>query len=254
MTSEMQSVADAIVQAIRVATSQTSQAPHSSSSGTMRTYDRVSTTVSGTSGSVSGSGQRLATSMMINDHPGPSSSTAPSPAGTKRKLVIPTMFQSKGAKRSKPVKTVRYLRDIFCLPRDVLNGETGTIGIPRGTRRNSLANKDVGLLGKIEFESVWSAERMKQEISRVPFELSEEDISRGECIEFEYLQRTGAGSRTLCVPAVASSFEWNGRQVATLAKSGGIIYILAKENIPVCKIVSLLSADVSCTFAMAYQY
>ena len=162
MTSEMQSVADAIVQAIRVATSQTSQAPHSSSSGTMRTYDRVSTTVSGTSGSVSGSGQRLATSMMINDHPGPSSSTAPSPAG---KLVIPTMFQSKGAKRSKPVKTVRYLRDIFCLPRDVLNGETGTIGIPRGTRRNSLANKDVGLLGKIEFESVWSAERMKQEIS-----------------------------------------------------------------------------------------
>uniref|UniRef100_A0A1X7UWM6 Uncharacterized protein n=1 Tax=Amphimedon queenslandica TaxID=400682 RepID=A0A1X7UWM6_AMPQE len=29
------------------------------------------------------------------------------------------------------------------------------------------------------------------------------------------------------------SFEWNGKQVASLAKSGGTIYILANEEIPV---------------------
>lgn len=36
----------------------------------------------------------------------------------------------------------------------------------------------------------------------------------------------------LCVPTISASFEWNGKQVASLAKSGGIIYILANEDIP----------------------
>lgn len=54
----------------------------------------------------------------------------------------------------------------------------------------------------------------------------------GDLLPFKYLQRTGAGSRTLCVPSVATTFEWNGRQVSTLAKSGGIIYILADSTMP----------------------
>ena len=36
----------------------------------------------------------------------------------------------------------------------------------------------------------------------------------------------------LCVPTILASFEWNGKQVLSLAKSGGIIYILAKEDMP----------------------
>ena len=57
-------------------------------------------------------------------------------------------------------------------------------------------------------------------------------IEEGDLFPFKYLQRTGAGSRTLCVPFVATTFEWNGRQVSTLAKSGGTIYILADSTLP----------------------
>ena len=52
--------------------------------------------------------------------------------------------------------------------------------------------------------------------------------------ETNYLQKTGMGSRSLCLPAVSPSFEWNGRQVAGLARSGGFIYILAAGCLPGC--------------------
>lgn len=173
-----------------------------------------------------------------------SSQSTTIPSGQKRKFTVPSMFQSKSKRpKSSTVKpkSVKYLRDIFCLP-EQCEGPNGTIVIPRGTRRSDFANKDVGLMGKIEFESEWSADRMKKEICNVfskPFCLSDNDIASGKMFHFEYLQRTGAGSRTLCVPTVNTSFEWNGRQVATLAKSGGVIYILAREDIPVLwKLVS----------------
>jgi hypothetical protein len=57
--------------------------------------------------------------------------------------------------------------------------------------------------------------------------LSEAEISDGLGLSFRFLQHTGAGSRTLCVPAVTDSFVWNAKHVSTLAKSGGIIYIQA---------------------------
>ena len=90
-------------------------------------------------------------------------------------------------------------------------------------------------MGKIEFESEWSVERIRKEICsafKTPFWLSDSDLDSGKLFKFEYLQQTGARSRTLCIPTVTSSFEWNGRQVATLAKSGGVIYKLAKKDIP----------------------
>lgn len=155
----------------------------------------------------------------------------------KRKFVAPSMFQTKAKRRkveSKP-KSVKYLRDIFCLPKSCMD-EDGTVAIPRSTRRSILASKEVGLMGKIEFSSDWSPNDMKMEICRVfskPFGLTEEEIEGGKLFAFEYLQRTGAGSRTLCVPAVPPGYEWNGRQVATLAKSGGVIYLLATDDIPI---------------------
>ena len=60
-----------------------------------------------------------------------------------------------------------------------------------------------------------------------PMGLIMSNLENGEVFPFKYLQRTGAGSCTLCVPSVASTFSWNGKQVASLAKSGGYIYILA---------------------------
>jgi len=47
-----------------------------------------------------------------------------------------------------------------------------------------------------------------------------------------YLQKAGSGSRSLCVPSVAPSFEWNGKQVSTLAKAGTFLYVLALEMLP----------------------
>jgi hypothetical protein len=77
-----------------------------------------------------------------------------------------------------------------------------------------------------------------EEITRVfamPFGLSTEDILAGKRVEFSYLQRTGAGARSLCLPVVTSDFKWSGRQVSTLAKSGGVIYILSAHEIPVVR-------------------
>ena len=172
---------------------------------------------------------------------GPSSSSGLAASGTRR-CVYPTLFGSRfGSKRSRTdhqPKVVTYTRDIFCLPPN-MKGHNAIVVIPRGSRRSALADERSGLLGKIVFEADWCEERMTEEITRVfakPFDMSTADIESGKRLEFLYLQRAGAGARSLCIPSVTSSFEWSGRQVATLAKSGGIIYILSVQEIPVVSI------------------
>ncbi len=84
-----------------------------------------------------------------------------------------------------------------------------------------------------------SSEETSSEICRVfatPMGLTEDDISNTKFFPFEYLQRTGAGSRSLCAPSVSPTFEWNGRQVASLAKSGGAIYVIALQDLPGLKV------------------
>ena len=51
---------------------------------------------------------------------------------------------------------------------------------------------------------------MVAEICKVfalPMGLKTSDLEEGKQFSFKFLQRTGAGSRTLCAPSVASSFE-----------------------------------------------
>ena len=172
-------------------------------------------------------------------HAGGSRSSAEDSSSRKR-YCSPSMFLPKRSRRadSQPKRTT-YVRDILCLPREY-QGKSGTVVVPRGARRSALASEEVGLFGKIEFQSDWTAERMRKEIFCAfskAFQLSPEDIAEGKLFPFDYLQRTGAGSRALCVPSVSQSFEWNGRQVSTLAKSGGVIYILARGDIPLVKLV-----------------
>lgn len=72
------------------------------------------------------------------------------------------------------------------------------------------------------------AQEMIKEVCRVfatPMGLSTSKIKEGKTFNFIFLQCAGAGSRTLCTPSVVDTYEWNGRHVVTLAKSGGIIYI-----------------------------
>ena len=49
--------------------------------------------------------------------------------------------------------------------------------------------------------------------------------------KFVFLQRAGAGSKALCVLSLSENFQWNAKNVATLAKSGGTIYIKALETL-----------------------
>ena len=237
------SVAKAIFQAIHSRVDQQLRGDsntHGTSAETQSTSRRTSSTtfnrasslsltrgnsnnVAGPSTTIPGSGNGSGPVSRENASPQP---------GMKRRFVVPTMYQTKAKRKkaeSKP-KSVKYLRDIFCLPHECLDDD-GTIAIPRGTSRSYLASNEIGLMGKIEFCSDWSAGEMKEEICRLfakPFGLSEDDIDVGKLFPFEYLQKTGAGSRTLCVPVVTTNYEWNGRQVATLAKSGGVIYVLAR--------------------------
>lgn len=48
---------------------------------------------------------------------------------------------------------------------------------------------------------------------------------------FIFLQPTGAGSRTLTVPSVSSSFSWTAHQVAKLGGYKQSIYILPKDKL-----------------------
>ena len=92
---------------------------------------------------------------------------------------------------------------------------------------------EAGLLGKVEFTSVMSENEIKKETCRafmVPMGLGEDGLAAGNLFPFRYLQRTGAGSRSLCMPAVSQIFQWNGRQVASLCKSGGYMYIIADQG------------------------
>ncbi len=160
-----------------------------------------------------------------------SSSASNSERGPKRKFPPPSAF-TKRPKKGKAPKTTFYVRDMMCLPLSWCR-DSKQISVPRLERRNTLAKS--GLMGKIELNSEMTEEDVRREVCRVfavPMGLYERELEEGTTFPFQYLQRTGAGSRTLCVPSVSPTFSWNGRQVSTLAKSGGIIYIMASRSLP----------------------
>ena len=178
--------------------------------------------------------------------PGESSSNAPStsePMKKKAKYNPPSLFESlrREPKVSKkflskklkaPVRLTQYVRDILLLPSE-FKGPNNNVSIPRSKKRTMLAQ--AGLVGKIELNSGMNESDVREEVCEVFSQvmgLTEDDIKNEHFFQYVYLQRAGAGSRTLCVPSVKESFKWNGKKVATLAKSGGVIYILAQEDLP----------------------
>lgn len=162
-----------------------------------------------------------------------SSEHTSSSSSRKRKHVAPSFFTKKRQKfpGGRSTKTIRYVRDIVCLPKE-WSKNLRHVTIPRKERRRLLAES--GLVGKIEFDSDMCADDVVKEVCKVfayPMGLTPEGIEQGDRFNFIYLQRAGAGCRSLCSPSVADTFDWNGRRVATLAKSGGIIYVLAMEPV-----------------------
>ena len=116
----------------------------------------------------------------------------------------------------------------MCLPKSYCVPGTGSVSIPRTDKKNAIA--EAGLMGKVQFRSDMCNTEVRQQICKVfatAMNLKKLEIDEGKLFPFQYLQRIGPSSRTLCVPSVSSDFEWDGKQVLTLAKSGGMIYILA---------------------------
>ena len=153
------------------------------------------------------------------------------------KFSPPSLFEGLRSRRKKgksaqPSKTVHYMRDVVLLPLE-FKSRSGEISFPRGSRRTQLGK--AGLVGKVELDSSMSDMQVRQEICEVfatPMGMSQDDIKENRFFSFSYLQRAGSGSRSLCLPSVKDDFQWNGRQVASLAKSGAFIYILAEEELP----------------------
>ncbi len=151
--------------------------------------------------------------------------------GPRRKLPPPSAF-TKRPEKGKASKTTFYVRDMICLPATWCC-YSKQISVPRLEQRNPLAKS--GLMEKIQLNSEMTEEDVRHEVCRVfavPMGLHERELEEGTTFPFQYLQRTEAGSCTLCVPSVSPTFSWNGRQVSTLAKSGGIIYIMATRSLP----------------------
>lgn len=154
------------------------------------------------------------------------------------KFSPPSLFENTRRCKSRKVnkyttspKMISYVRDVILLPMDYVNCD-GEIYIPRCAKRNKLGK--TGLIGKIEINSAMSDQHVREEICAVfssPMGLLEDDLKNGRLFPFSYLQRAGTGSKSLCSPSVREGFEWSGRQVASLSKSGSFIYLLAKAKL-----------------------
>lgn len=119
-----------------------------------------------------------------------------------------------------------YVRDIVLLPVE-FRSENGSICIPQSTRREKLGK--VGLVGKVEITSSMTEDEVHSaicEVFAVPMGLMVEVIKNRTRFQFSYLLRSGCNSRTLHVPTVKDTLQWNRKQVTSLAKSGSFIYLL----------------------------
>ena len=136
------------------------------------------------------------------------------------------MFARKQPKtRASNTKVTTYMRDIICLPKDYTPADR----IPRGERAFNSGTK-MALLASCNL-ILACQQRKYTEICSVfskPMGLSDPH-DPDQTFPFQYLQRAGAGSRSLCCPSISESFQWSGIQVAFLTKGGGYIYILAKR-------------------------
>ena len=110
----------------------------------------------------------------------------------------------------------------MCLPKSF--GDGGEIAIPRAATRAELAS--LGLTGKIHLESWMNEQEVMAEIRSV----FQGPMHGDPAFPFGILQCPGAGSRSLTVPSVSSSFQWTAKQVVQAAGQG-YIYIIAHKDL-----------------------
>ena len=120
---------------------------------------------------------------------------------------------------------MQYNRDIICLPSSYGDGGRRSIPVPRGKQRSLLA--DLGLQGKITLSSDMDEQAIREEIRSVFIEAVGDDPS----FPFTFLQMSGCGGKSLSIPSLSASFQWNAQEVCKLGKS--CIYILAEKRLQI---------------------
>ena len=123
----------------------------------------------------------------------------------------------------KPKNVQSWDRDIICLPQECYNSHH--VNYPRGKYRARLGSN--GLVGKIHLTSDMTVQDVEREVRSV----FHGPMRDREDFPFVFLQPTGAGSRSLTIPSVSTSFSWTAQQVARLSGTKGSIYILAKDDL-----------------------
>ena len=113
--------------------------------------------------------------------------------------------------------------------------KSGRVKVPRGEYCSQLSA--AALIGKVQFTASMSEMEVRKEICRTfatPLGINnfiiEDDPSA--IFPFLFLQSTGQGTCSLCVPTVSKSFAWTGQEVAALSKQGKMIYLLARKSLP----------------------
>lgn len=161
-------------------------------------------------------------------------------------VLLPSYLKRKKLSTNNPTskrpKTVQFWdRDIICIPQPSSESKSLHLAYPRGKSRAKLGS--LGLIGKIRLSSTMSDEEVLQEIRSVF------SVPMGQRADFPFvfLQPAGAGTKTLTVPAVSSSFCWTAQQVAKLGGYKQAIYILAKDKLKIPQ-----NSDVSISICVYY--
>ncbi|XP_065887268.1 uncharacterized protein [Dysidea avara] len=145
------------------------------------------------------------------------SSTNSRPSSSRRRRDV---AMDRKPKKAKVIK--QWDRDVLCLPP---RKGGGVLSYPRGKYRAQLA--DCGLIGKLHMTSVMEEEDVAREIRSIFKGPMKDDAN----FQFQYLQSTGGGSKSLTIPAQSESFKWTAYQVARLSGQSGTIYILALDEL-----------------------
>ena len=119
----------------------------------------------------------------------------------------------------KPSKVVAWDREVVCLPHSYMKlfSTNGVMLIPR-KKKDTLAS--FGLVGRLHLESDWSECEVVAEICSTFSDLTED-------IQFQFLQFTGTGTKSLMIPKVSSSYKWTPKEVAERADRPIYLLLLA---------------------------
>ena len=145
----------------------------------------------------------------------------------------------------KPSKIVTWDREVVCLPHSYMKmfSTNGVMPIPR-KKKDILAS--FGLVGRLHLESDWLESEVITEIRSTFSENVTEDI------QFQFLQFTGTGTKSLMIPKVSSSYTWTPKEVA--GRADRPIYLLLLADLKNEVKISYISKCIRLFICMCFHF